>query len=53
MINSIKIFPKLSTEPDSIGDVLEGSNDGTTYINLHTLEDNLIENWNTFTVPDG
>ena len=53
LIDSIRMFPKLNLETDSVGDTIKGSNDGTTYTLLHTLEDNLIENWNTFKVPAG
>ena len=48
MINRVKIFPKLQQQIDSIGDTIEGSNDGTAYTVMKTLEENLIENWNTF-----
>ena len=53
MIKSVRIFPELQVATNSIGDVIEGSNDNVTFTTLHTLEDNLMENWNTFPVPDG
>lgn len=45
----LRLFPRISSdEINLIGGVLEGSTDGTEYTTLVTIDDNVVENWNTF-----